>query len=77
MNLNVKPNSKQDQVIAIDSEELSISVTAEARDGEANDAVVEFIAEIMQVKKYQVELVRGHKSHTKLVSVDSKNLLDI
>ncbi len=46
MSLNVKPNSKQDTVLDFDQDYLSISVMAEARDGEANEAVVAFVAEI-------------------------------
>ena len=77
ISLNVKPNSKQDMVVALDSDSVSIAIAAEARDGEANQAVVEFIAEILKVKKYQVNLVRGHKSHSKLVSIDDPTLLDL
>ena len=77
VSLNVKPNSKQDAVLSLDSESVSIAIAAEARDGEANQAVVEFVAQIFNVKKYQVSLVRGHKSHSKLVSVEDSGLQGI
>ena len=48
----MKPNSKQDMVLSLDSESVSIAIAAEARDGEANQAVVEFVATIFKVKKY-------------------------
>ena len=63
VSLNVKPNSKQDTILDFDQDYLSISVMAEAREGEANEAVVEFVAEIFNVKKNIVELIKGHKSH--------------
>ena len=67
INLTVKPNSKQDCVQELDSESLSICVASEAKNGEANTNVVELIADMFKVKKYQVDLVRGHKSHDKVV----------
>ena len=65
--LNVKPNSKSDQVIAVDDDAVSLSISDPARDGQANDAVVAFLASILDVKKYNVAIVKGHKSHQKLV----------
>ena len=69
INLTVKHNSKQDCVQELDSESLSICVASEAKNGEANTNVVELMSDVLKVKKYQVDLVRGHKSHDKVVSI--------
>lgn len=65
--LNVKPNSKTDQILAIDDAYVSLSISDPARDGQANDAVVAFLAQTLDTKKYNIDIVRGHKSHQKLV----------
>ena len=65
--LNVKPNSKTDQILAIDDAYVSLSISDPARDGQANDAVVAFLAQTLDIKKYNIDIVRGHKSHQKLV----------
>ena len=51
----------------MDDVAVSLSISDPARDGQANDAVVAFIAQILDVKKYNVAIVKGHKSHQKLV----------
>jgi uncharacterized protein (TIGR00251 family) len=61
--LNVKPNSKSDQILAVDDSAVSLSIRDPARDGQANDAVVAFIAETLDIRKYNVQIVKGHKSH--------------
>jgi hypothetical protein len=38
-------------------------------DGQANAALIEFLADILDVKKRSVEIVRGEKSRDKLIDV--------
>ena len=69
--LNVKPNSKTDQILTVDDNCVSLSISDPARDGQANDAIVAFLAQTLNIKKYNLEIVRGHKSHQKLVKIDN------
>ena len=62
INLRVKPNSKQDSVKSITPDEIQITVQEEARDGEANTAVCHYIASLLDLRKWQVEICKGHKS---------------
>jgi uncharacterized protein (TIGR00251 family) len=44
---------------------LKLKISAPPRDGEANDAVLEFVARELGLKKNEVELLRGEKSRLK------------
>jgi uncharacterized protein (TIGR00251 family) len=54
LSLNVKPNSKSDQILAVDDSAVSLSISDPARDGQANEAVVAFLADKLEVKKYNL-----------------------
>ena len=43
--------------------------TKPAADGQANDQVIELIAEFFKVKKYRIRIVRGAASRTKSVEI--------
>ena len=65
--LNVKPNSRSDRVTSIDADSVGISISEPPRDGQANDGVLEFVAQILCAKKSNCMIVKGAKSHSKLV----------
>lgn len=44
---------------------LKLAVTAPPEDGRANEALVELIRELLQLKRSQVELIAGHTSREK------------
>lgn len=48
-----------------DPPRLKIKVSAPPQDGEANAAVLEFVARELKLKKSDVELLRGQKSRLK------------
>ena len=48
---------------------LQVRVGAEAREGEANEELVRFLAERLDVPRRKVVIVRGERSSTKLVEV--------
>lgn len=67
MMLRVKPNAKRDSITGIDSEAIGLSISEPPKDGQANEGICEFVAEILNRKKYDVSIAKGHKSHTKVV----------
>lgn len=49
--------------------EYSVSVRAPAREGKANEAVVELLAEHFSVPKSSIRIVRGDTARKKLIEV--------
>ncbi len=68
--VSVKAQSKRNEVIKISNTEFVVKTTASAREGQANEAVIELLAEYFQMKKSQVTLVKGLKSKVKQVSIN-------
>ncbi len=46
---------------------MTVRVTAAPDNGKANDAVISLLAKRLHIPKSDVEIVRGHRSRTKLV----------
>lgn len=64
------PRSKRDAVIGVHEGALKVALTAPPVDGEANAALLAFLAKALGVPKKSVTLLRGDTSRTKLVAVE-------
>lgn len=49
---------------------LDVAIDAPVREGEANEGIVEYIAEALGIKKRDVVLVAGHKSREKVLTIE-------
>jgi uncharacterized protein (TIGR00251 family) len=65
----VKPQAKKRELKKITDEEYAVSVHAPARQGRANEAVIELLAERFSVPKSSVHIIRGEKGKRKLVQI--------
>jgi len=73
--IQAKPGAKQSKVTDISTESIGIQIGAPPKDGKANEELVEFLAEVLNVKKRQVSLDKGVTDRSKIVIVsdtDSK-----
>jgi uncharacterized protein (TIGR00251 family) len=61
----IQPRASRDGIAGVQGGALKIRVAAPPVDGEANDALVRFIAKLLGVPRASVEIVRGHSSRTK------------
>lgn len=65
----VQPNAKATEVVGIHGGALKIRVASPPVDGAANEALVEFLAESLQVKKRDVVVRQGANSRRKILEV--------
>ena len=70
LRVHVVPGAGRDAVVGRHGDALKVRVRAAAREGMANAAVAEFVANILEVRKSAVELVAGHKSRSKRLRVE-------
>ena len=68
--VRVQPRAKRNAVSGELGEALKISLTAPPIDGRANDACIEFLAELLGVPGSSVTIISGHSSRNKVVRVD-------
>jgi len=65
----VKPNSKVERVEKISGSEFILYVKAAAREGRANEAVRELLSEYFKIPRSQINIIKGHKSKNKIISI--------
>ena len=66
MAVHAKPGSRVGGVVAV-ADVVEVAVDAPAREGEANDALLQLLAAALGVKARDLSLVSGHKSRDKVV----------
>ncbi|KAI3879572.1 hypothetical protein MKX03_011733 [Papaver bracteatum] len=72
--IHAKPGSKIATITDFDDEALGVQIDAPARDGEANAALLDYISQVIGVKRRQVSLGSGSKSRDKVVLVEETSL---
>lgn len=73
--IRVQPGAKANEIVGWTSdghggEFLKIRLHAPAVEGKANTALIEFLAEILDLRPRQITLKRGDKSREKLISIE-------
>jgi uncharacterized protein len=69
--VNIKAAAKRETIERISEGEYNVRVGAPAREGRANAALIELLAEHFRVPKSKLCIVRGEKSRRKLVEIGS------
>lgn len=70
LRLRVQPRAARAEVAGIHGDRLRIRLAAPPVDGAANEALVRFLAETLDVPRAAVRLVSGAASRSKVVEVD-------
>lgn len=71
LKVRVKPGAKFTQLVGNFGDPLEVQVAAPPREGACNEALVEFVSDILKVKRRDVSLISGHKSREKVLSIGS------
>jgi len=69
--VRVQPKSSRNQVDGFQDGALRVRVTAAPTEGQANAAVIAILAKTLGVSKSRLEIIRGHSSRDKVISVDA------
>ncbi len=77
LRVHVVPNAKTDSVVGEHGGAVKIKLRAPAVEGQANAALVRFLAEQMKLPRHAIVLKRGHKSRDKLIRVDGLSQEDV
>ncbi|KPM34235.1 hypothetical protein AK830_g12344 [Neonectria ditissima] len=69
LHLHVKPGASKNRegVLAVTDDAIELCVAAQAREGEANKAVVQVLSSVLGVPKSRLQLTHGFKSRDKTV----------
>jgi uncharacterized protein (TIGR00251 family) len=70
LDLHVQPGASRSEFAGRHGERIKVRLAAPAVDGEANDALIEFLAAHYGVAKRDVRILSGLKSRQKRVEID-------
>jgi uncharacterized protein (TIGR00251 family) len=68
--VTVKPNAKKTSVTLVSDREYQVAVQAPARQGKANQAVIEILAAYFSIPKSKVKIVSGETGRKKIISIE-------
>lgn len=67
--ITVKPGTSQEKVVVTGEHELTVFLRAKPHDGEANDALIKFLAKYFDVPKTSIRITHGQKSRVKTIDL--------
>lgn len=77
LELKTIPHAPRDEIAGWLGDALKVKVHAPAIEGRANDVLLEFLADKLDVHRRDVTLVRGEKSRHKVVRIAGLTLAEV
>lgn len=69
LEVKVQPRSSRNQVIGEQEQALKVKLTAPPVEGEANAALVEFLAGYLKLPRKDIKIIKGETSRHKIVEI--------
>ena len=67
--IKVVPRASKNQVAGVEGDAIKIRLNAPPVEGKANEALIEFLADVLGIRRAQIEIVMGQTSRHKVVRV--------
>lgn len=67
--IKVKASSRQESVEKTGENEYMVRVNAPAKEGKANEGVIELLSEHFDVPKSRITILKGHAGKNKVISI--------
>lgn len=77
LSVRVRPGAKKNDVAGIHAGAAKISLTAPPIDGRANEALIEFIAELLRIPRARVLILSGASSRMKVLRITGKSAAEV
>ncbi|HJV51581.1 MAG TPA: DUF167 domain-containing protein [Noviherbaspirillum sp.] len=74
MTVQIMPNAKKNEVIGVLDDALKIRLHAQPIEGKANEALVRYLADVLDVPKSAVTITHGHTSKRKIIEIAAARL---
>ncbi len=69
LNIKVITNAKKNEVVGNRDGNITIKLNAHPEKGKANKKLVEFLSELLKVRKSNITILKGATSHIKKVEI--------
>lgn len=75
--IHVVPKSAKSEIAGVQGDAVKLKITAPPVEGQANEACVRFLSDILGVRRNQVTIISGHKARKKTVAVEGIKKKDV
>jgi len=75
--VRVRPRARRSAIIGELGDSLKIALAAPPVDGRANEACVEFLAELLELPRSSLAIVSGHSSRNKVICVSGISAVEL
>lgn len=65
LNLYIQPGASLSEISGTHADRLKVKIKAPPRDGEANEALIEFFSKYLGISKSKIRILRGESSRQK------------
>jgi uncharacterized protein (TIGR00251 family) len=72
--VQIVPNAKKNEIIGLQADALKIRLQAQPVEGKANDALIRFIAERLEIPRITVSITHGHTNKRKIIEIHAPHL---
>jgi uncharacterized protein len=72
--VQITPNAKKSEVIGLLEDVLKIRLQAQPIEGKANEALIRYIADILDVPKNAVSITHGHTNKRKIIEIKASHI---
>jgi hypothetical protein len=69
----VQPGARKNEIVGLHNGALKVKIQAPPEDGKANEALVKFIAKILEIPTQNVSLISGQKNRNKKLLITGTN----
>lgn len=69
LHLFIQPKSSKNEVVGPHNGAIKIKITAPPVDGKANECLVEFLSDVLNVPKRDIHILKGDTGRNKVVEV--------
>lgn len=71
--LRVQPRASRNAVVGVIGDAIKLAITAPPVDGKANQAVIEYLADLFRVSKSSIVIVSGETGRNKLIAIRGRS----
>jgi uncharacterized protein len=75
--VRVRPGARKNDVAGIHAGAVKISLTMPPVDGRANEALIEFVADLLRVPRARIAIASGASSRVKLLRITGKSAAEV
>jgi len=67
--VRVQPGASKNEIVGVQEDALKVRISAPPVQGKANKALISFLSKELGVKKSEIEIVSGHTSRIKTITI--------